>query len=284
MEKFRQYSYQKYSLSNQFPGDGFSQSCEFPEDFNRNKTEDERQYTHIFQQLESLPRATLTYLEKRDSPCVEKKAINKKRAKPAYLACHVCGDSAPNHCHYGGIACFSCRAFFRRSVPKARSYVCTNSQPCTITVNTRKNCQKCRFEKCVVTGMKASWVLSDEERLTRLEKKRQNRESRNKNRRAASIECTDQGSDSSYGSRPSSHESYESHAIPSILGRRSPSKLTNKRVTAQEAHQICQWQASRDEARTSIALSDIVQQNIARISQSQDALEAYGIVEFFKVP
>ena len=30
--------------------------------------------------------------------------------------CSVCGDSAPDHVHYGSVTCFSCRAFFRRSV------------------------------------------------------------------------------------------------------------------------------------------------------------------------
>ncbi len=38
------------------------------------------------------------------------------KSTPGYLSCHVCGDRAPNHIHYGGIACFSCRAFFRRFV------------------------------------------------------------------------------------------------------------------------------------------------------------------------
>ena len=28
---------------------------------------------------------------------------------PAQLPCSVCGDVAPDHMHYGGVACFSCR-------------------------------------------------------------------------------------------------------------------------------------------------------------------------------
>ena len=45
-------------------------------------------------------------------------------AGPALLPCSVCGDMAPAHMHYGGVACFSCRAFFRRSVDKAYLYEC----------------------------------------------------------------------------------------------------------------------------------------------------------------
>jgi len=88
--------------------------------------------------------------------------------------CHVCGDKAPNHIHYGGIACFSCRAFFRRSVSKHHAYTCAaacagsvNPQMCVMTPQTRKNCQACRYNRCVAAGMKASWVMSEEERMSR---------------------------------------------------------------------------------------------------------------------
>ena len=51
---------------------------------------------------------------------------------PTLLPCSVCGDMAPDHMHYGGIACFSCRAFFRRSVDKASSYECLEGKNCII--------------------------------------------------------------------------------------------------------------------------------------------------------
>ena len=39
--------------------------------------------------------------------------------------CPICGDRAPDgeahHPHYGGICCFSCRAFFRRANQKTKS-------------------------------------------------------------------------------------------------------------------------------------------------------------------
>ncbi len=99
-------------------------------------------------------------------------------SSPAFLACHVCGDRAPNHIHYGGIACFSCRAFFRRSVPKHNSYFCMADAACRITPSTRKNCQFCRYQGCLRAGMKASWVLSDKEKLERTAKKLENRAKR----------------------------------------------------------------------------------------------------------
>ena len=32
------------------------------------------------------------------------------------ISCPVCGDTAVPHFHYGGMCCYSCKAFFRRVV------------------------------------------------------------------------------------------------------------------------------------------------------------------------
>ena len=79
--------------------------------------------------------------------------------------CHVCGDKAIAHLHYGGICCYSCKAFFRRAVQngKDKSYKCKAGRSCPVSVETRRGCQKCRFDKCLAVGMTASWVLSDEQ-------------------------------------------------------------------------------------------------------------------------
>ena len=37
-------------------------------------------------------------------------------AARAMISCPVCGDSAVPHFHYGGMCCYSCKAFFRRVV------------------------------------------------------------------------------------------------------------------------------------------------------------------------
>eukprot|EP00092_Neocalanus_flemingeri_P011977 GFUD01012911.1.p1 GENE.GFUD01012911.1~~GFUD01012911.1.p1 ORF type:complete len:805 (+),score=136.26 GFUD01012911.1:396-2810(+) len=91
--------------------------------------------------------------------------------------CHVCGDRAIAHMHYGGICCYSCKAFFRRAVQngKDKTYKCKKDMDCEVSVNTRRGCQKCRFEKCKEIGMTNSWVLSDEQCEIRFGKGKQKR-------------------------------------------------------------------------------------------------------------
>jgi len=88
--------------------------------------------------------------------------------------CPVCGDNAAKHVHYGAMTCFSCRAFFRRSIQNktADNYVCRRTGTCEINLKTRKNCQFCRFQKCMSMGMKRSSVLTEEERNHRFRKTR----------------------------------------------------------------------------------------------------------------
>merc|ERR1711915_676483 len=43
-------------------------------------------------------------------------------------------------------------------------------QRCSIDPDTRKNCKYCRFQRCLQSGMKMSWVLSDEQRIIRFNK------------------------------------------------------------------------------------------------------------------
>jgi hypothetical protein len=89
--------------------------------------------------------------------------------------CKVCGEPAARHIHYGATTCFSCRAFFRRSIQNSntKAYNCRKGGHCVITLKSRKNCQKCRLDKCTSAGMKSSWVLSEEERFRRFRKHRE---------------------------------------------------------------------------------------------------------------
>lgn len=79
--------------------------------------------------------------------------------------CRVCGDLAVAHMHYGGVCCYSCKAFFRRATQtgKDKKYKCKSDKQCTITYTNRRSCQFCRFYKCLEIGMKPNWVLSDEQ-------------------------------------------------------------------------------------------------------------------------
>lgn len=70
-----------------------------------------------------------------------------KRKRPKFIRkveCQVCGDVANDHIHYGAIACYSCRAFFRRGINSNAQYYCSHNQNCSITKATRKHCQYCR--------------------------------------------------------------------------------------------------------------------------------------------
>ena len=88
--------------------------------------------------------------------------------------CHVCGDLAIAHMHYGGVCCYSCKAFFRRATQtgKDKKYKCKGAKECLITYTNRRACQYCRFTKCVDIGMKPNWVLSDEQCNIRFRKGR----------------------------------------------------------------------------------------------------------------
>jgi len=97
--------------------------------------------------------------------------------------CPVCSDQAAKHVHYGAMTCFSCRAFFRRSIQNktADAYACRRTQSCDITPKTRKNCQFCRFQRCLDVGMKRNSVLSQEERNHRFRKTRDKKVSESNN-------------------------------------------------------------------------------------------------------
>ena len=86
------------------------------------------------------------------------------------VTCHVCGDVANDHNHYGAKACYSCRAFFRRCRAKVQ-FVCANpDKNCAININTRKVCPYCRYQKCLAVGMRPDFVMTEEDKKERREK------------------------------------------------------------------------------------------------------------------
>ena len=88
--------------------------------------------------------------------------------------CAVCQIESDNHhIHYGALACFSCRAFFRRAHNKGSdtpTYACKKDGKCDITNKNRKKCQRCRYDACLKAGMNPHLVLTDEQKKVRFRK------------------------------------------------------------------------------------------------------------------
>jgi len=99
------------------------------------------------------------------------------------MDCPICEEISthqPHQVHYGGQACFSCRAFFRRAnqTTKTPQFACKKKGNCKITVKSRRKCQKCRYLKCLKTGMNPHLVLTEDQKKVRFRniiKKKQGR-------------------------------------------------------------------------------------------------------------
>ncbi|CAI2350431.1 unnamed protein product [Caenorhabditis sp. 36 PRJEB53466] len=78
--------------------------------------------------------------------------------------CAVCGDT-PAKIHYGVLACFGCKGFFRRAVKDGRNkYVCRFDKNCEVNKFERNACRYCRFRKCLLVGMNPDYVRPDREK------------------------------------------------------------------------------------------------------------------------
>ncbi len=77
--------------------------------------------------------------------------------------CPVCGDKISGF-HYGIFSCESCKGFFKRTVQNKKNYQCLRGASCPISIATRKKCPACRFNKCLVTGMKLEAIREDRTR------------------------------------------------------------------------------------------------------------------------
>ena len=66
------------------------------------------------------------------------------------IVCQVCEQKlGKTRCHYGGVSCYSCRAFFRRNTQRTELPVCKGEGGCPITTTVRKQCAACRYQKCL---------------------------------------------------------------------------------------------------------------------------------------
>jgi hypothetical protein len=98
------------------------------------------------------------------------------RKKNEGLICSICQGPAHGY-NFDAITCESCKAFFRRNALKSNGiFKCRlNDGRCVITVSTRKRCKACRLAKCFEKGMRADWILTDEERSIKRQKIEENR-------------------------------------------------------------------------------------------------------------
>ena len=104
-------------------------------------------------------------------------SVNDDPRHEVYLKiCYVCQEQAkPGSEHlrnYGGIVCYSCRAFWRRSHQKTKSpnFVCKKGGRCPVTVATRRRCKKCRYVRCLRAGMIPEAVLDEDQKKIRFRK------------------------------------------------------------------------------------------------------------------
>lgn len=85
--------------------------------------------------------------------------------------CAVCHQPIPkDRVHYGGVTCYSCRAFFRRNTQRDELPQCKSDGGCRITYIDRKQCSACRYSKCIRIGMKPELVLTEEDKKRRFKK------------------------------------------------------------------------------------------------------------------
>ncbi|KER30294.1 hypothetical protein T265_03243 [Opisthorchis viverrini] len=81
--------------------------------------------------------------------------------------CVICGDRASGR-HYGVVSCEGCKGFFKRTVRKQVQYVCRGSGDCPVDRRKRTRCQACRYDRCILKGMKREAVQEERHRYTRV--------------------------------------------------------------------------------------------------------------------
>ncbi|CAF1187652.1 unnamed protein product [Didymodactylos carnosus] len=77
--------------------------------------------------------------------------------------CAICGDKASGK-HYGVHSCEGCKGFFKRTVRKDLTYTCRDNRECIIDKRQRNRCQYCRYQKCLLVGMKKEAVQEERQK------------------------------------------------------------------------------------------------------------------------
>uniref|UniRef100_A0A8R1HQQ5 Uncharacterized protein n=1 Tax=Caenorhabditis japonica TaxID=281687 RepID=A0A8R1HQQ5_CAEJA len=89
--------------------------------------------------------------------------------------CAVCGDGIAK-LHYGVLACYGCKGFFRRTLTGRYKYACRFSNNCIVDKFHRNSCRYCRFQRCIEAGMDPKAVRPDrdqtgKQKVPRIKKK-----------------------------------------------------------------------------------------------------------------
>jgi len=96
--------------------------------------------------------------------------------------CAVCHQPIPkDRIHYGGVSCYSCRAFFRRNTQRDELPLCKSEGDCRITYADRKQCSACRYASCLRIGMKPELVLTEDDKKRRFKKFLKKKEAEHQN-------------------------------------------------------------------------------------------------------
>lgn len=91
------------------------------------------------------------------------------------LTCVVCGGDAHGY-NFDAISCESCKAFFRRNAIRPLSkFKCRHDGHCEVAFDRKRRCKKCRLEKCLQSGMRKEWILTENEKQEKRMKIEHNR-------------------------------------------------------------------------------------------------------------
>ena len=91
-----------------------------------------------------------------------------KRKLPPDTKCKICEKPA-TATHYGCIACEGCKGFFRRTIVNKKRYApCTRGDCDIVRVPGTRQCQDCRYKKCIRNGMEPSMVNETSQKQQRL--------------------------------------------------------------------------------------------------------------------
>uniref|UniRef100_A0A0N4ZIJ9 Nuclear receptor n=1 Tax=Parastrongyloides trichosuri TaxID=131310 RepID=A0A0N4ZIJ9_PARTI len=92
--------------------------------------------------------------------------------------CMVCGDKSAGK-HYGVIACYGCKGFFRRTIRSNQRYSCRFNQKCSIDKDQRNACRFCRFQRCLLVGMEPDAIRPDRDVIGKQKNPRKRRSKKN---------------------------------------------------------------------------------------------------------